>query len=226
MQYEIIGGELPVLLCKLQAGETMITESGSMSWMDDGIEMETTTGGGLGKAFGRMFAGENMFQNRYTARREGEIAFASSFVGTILPIMIEPGKEIICQKSAFLAAEEGVDLSVHFQKKLGAGFFGGEGFIMQRLSGRGMAFIEIDGYAQEYNLANGERKIISTGFLAMMDSTCSMDIQTVKGAKNMLFGGEGFFNTVITGPGRIVIQSMPISQVAASLSRFFPSSSS
>lgn len=226
MQYEIIGGELPVLLCKLQAGEAMITESGSMSWMDDDIEMETTTGGGLGKAFGRMFAGENMFQNRFVARREGEIAFASSFVGTILPIMIEPGKEVICQKSAFLAAEEGVELSVHFQKKLGAGFFGGEGFIMQGLSGRGMAFIEIDGYAQEYNLAPGERKILSTGFLAMMDSTCTMDIQTVKGTKNMLFGGEGFFNTVITGPGRIVIQSMPISQVAASLSRFFPGSSS
>lgn len=225
MQYKIIGGQMPVLVCKLENGESMITESGSMSWMTDNINMQTTTNGGLGKAFGRMFSGESLFQNRFTSSGSGEIAFASSFVGTIVPIMIEPGKEIIAQKSAFLAAEEGVDLSIHFQKKLGAGFFGGEGFIMQRISGRGMAFLEIDGYAAEYNLQAGQRMIIDTGYLAYMENTCSMDIEMVKGAKNMLFGGEGLFNTVVTGPGKIVIQSMPISKIAASLARFFPSGS-
>ena len=225
MQYSIQGGPLPVVVCTMAAGETMITERGSMSWMSPNMKMETTSNGGIGKALGRMFAGEALFQNRYSAQGgNGMIAFASSFPGSIKEFHIEPGHSIICQKSAFLASESGVELSVFFQKKLGSGFFGGEGFIMQKLSGSGLAFLEIDGYAVEYQLAAGQSIIVDTGYLAAMDESCSMDIQTVPGVKNILFGGEGLFNTVVTGPGRVILQTMPISAVAGSLRAYFPSS--
>ena len=225
MQYEIKGGNLPVLLCRLEAGENMLCESGAMSWMDDGIEMETQSGG-IGKMFGRMFTNEKLFQNRYVAKRPGEIAFASSFPGSILPVRITPDKPIVVQKSAFLASSGNVDLSVHFQKKLGSGLFGGEGFVLQRISGDGIAFLEIDGSSIEYELAAGERKVLSTGYLAMMDASCTIDVQTVKGVKNVLFGGEGLFNTVITGPGHAVLQTMPIMKTAASLYGYMPHTSS
>ena len=222
MQYTILGNDLPVVTCNLAPGESMITERGSMSWMSPNMKMETAAGG-LGKAFGRMFSGEAIFQNIYTAQGgPGMIAFASSFPGSIRAVQITPGRDVIAQKAAFLASERSVELSIHFQKKLGAGFFGGEGFIMQRLSGSGIAFLEIDGAAIEYDLAPGQQMIVDTGYLAMMDATCSMDIQTVPGLKNKFFGGEGFFNTVITGPGRIVLQTMPISGVAAAIRPFIP----
>ncbi len=224
MKYKIEGTPLPVVICTLDNGESMITERGSMSWMSPNMMMETTSNGGLGKAFGRMFSGEAMFQNRYTAQGgEGTIAFASSFPGSIMALEITPELPIIVQKRAFLAATEGVQLSVHFQRKFGAGLFGGEGFIMQKLSGRGIAFVEIDGHAVDYELAPGQQIVVDTGYLAKMDSTCQMDITTVKGLKNKLFGGEGFFNTVITGPGKVTLQSMPIHSVASSLAPFFSS---
>ena len=153
------------------------------------------------------------------------IAFASSFPGSIRAVQITPDRPVVVQKSGFLASEQGVELSVFFQKKAGAGFFGGEGFIMQKLSGNGMAFLEIDGYAVEYDLGPGQQMVIDTGNLAMMDATCSIDIQSVKGIKNALFGGEGLFNTIVTGPGKIVLQTMPISSVASSLSPFIPTGS-
>ena len=215
MQYKIEGTPLPVVTCTLDPGESMITERGSMCWMSPNMNMETTSNGGIGKALGRAFAGEALFQNRYTAQGgTGMIAFASSFPGSIIPFNITPDHPIVLQKSAFLAAEPGVELSIQFQRKLGAGFFGGEGFIMQRLSGIGVAFAEIDGHAVEYNLAPGQQMIVDTGYLAMMDATCTMDIVRVRGAKNIFFGGEGLFNTVVTGPGRIILQTMPISGVA------------
>ena len=196
-----------------------------MSWMSPNMRMETTTGGGIGRALGRMFAGEAMFQNRYTAQGgPGMIAFASSFPGSIRAFTIAPGREIVVQKSGFLAAEETVTLSVTFQKKLGTGFFGGEGFIMQRLSGSGVAFAEFDGHVMEYDLPAGQSMVVDTGYLAAMDASCSMDIQAVPGVKNMLFGGEGVFNTVVTGPGRIYLQTMPISAVAGVLRPFFHAS--
>ena len=223
MEYKIEGTPLPVVICQLNGGESMITERGSMSWMSPNMQMETTTGGGLGKALGRMFAGEALFQNRYTAQGgPGMIAFASSFPGSIRAFEIAPGRELVVQKSGFLAAESTVELSVFFQKKLGAGFFGGEGFIMQKISGRGIAFTEFDGHVVEYDLMPGQSMVVDTGYLAAMDATCSMDIQTVPGVKNMLFGGEGVFNTVITGPGRIYLQTMPISSVAAVIRPFIP----
>lgn len=221
MRYRIEGTPLPVVICELNAGEQMITERGSMSWMSPNMKMETTSNGGIGKVFGRMFSGEAMFQNRYTAMGgPGMIAFASSFPGTILAVEITPDRPLIVQKSAFLASTTGVELSVFFQKKLSAGFFGGEGFIMQKLTGHGVAFLEIDGYTVEYDLAPGERLIVDTGYLATMDASCSMDIQSVPGVKNMLFGGEVIFNTVIIGPGKIRLQTMPINSVASSIAPF------
>ena len=224
MQYKIQGEPLPVVICTLEAGEKMITEKGSMSWMSPNMKMETTTNGGLGKALGRMFSGESLFQNIYTAEGgEGMIAFASSFPGSIRAIEITPEQGIIVQKSAFLASEAGVNLSVHFQKKIGSGLFGGEGFIMQKLSGHGTAFIEIDGYIVEYELSSGQSIVIDSGYLAAMRESCKMEIQTVAGLKNKVFGGEGFFNTVVTGPGKVMLQTMPISAVAGTLRPYFPS---
>ena len=224
MRYQIEGTPLPVVVCELTAGESMITERGSMSWMSPNMKMETTSNGGFGKALGRMFAGEAIFQNRYTAQGgSGMIAFASSFPGSILAFDIRPDQGIIVQKSGFLAAEAGVNLSVHFQKKLGAGFFGGEGFIMQKLSGRGMAFAEIDGELMEYQLGAGEQLIVDTGNVAGFEVGVQMDIRQVDGLKNKFLGGEGFFNTLLTGPGRVWLQTMPISNVASAIRAFIPS---
>ena len=200
----------------------MITENGSMSFMSPNMQMETNAGG-FGKALGRMFSGESIFQNLYTAKGgEGMIAFASSFPGSIVPFEIGPGKELIVQKSGFLASEKTVELSVHIQKKLGAGFFGGEGFIMQKLSGYGVAFVEFDGSVLEYDLAPGESMVLDTGYLAAMEGSCKMEIQQVPGLKNKLLGGEGFFNTVVSGPGKVWVQTMPISKVAGSIRPYIP----
>ena len=191
MRYQIQGETLPVVICELEGGEKMITEGGAMSWMSPNMLMETTSNGGLGKAFGRAFSGEKMFQNIYTAQGgPGMIAFASSFPGSIKAFQIVPGQDMIFQKKAFLASEAGVQLSVHFRKKLGSGLFGGEGFIMQKISGQGTVFAEFDGHVVEYELQAGQQIVIDTGHLAAMTASCSMDIQSVPGVKNMLFGGE------------------------------------
>lgn len=221
-KYEILGGNLPVVVCELSAGESMITESGSMSWMSPNMKMETISGGGVKKMLGRLVSGDSIFQNKFTAEgTDGMVAFASSFPGAIKAIDIQVGRSMIVQKSAFLASEDGVELSMHFQKKLGKGMFGGEGFIMQKLSGNGTAFIEIDGHAVEYDLNAGQEIFISTGYLAAMEESCTMDIVAVKGAKNILLGGEGVFNTVVRGPGKVILQTMPISKVAELLTPFF-----
>lgn len=220
MKYEIQGENLPVVICQLNSGETMITESGSMSWMSPNMKMETTSGG-LKKAFGRMMSGDSLFLNRYTAQGDGMIAFASSFPGSIRALEIESGKSMIVQKKAFLAAEEGVGLSVYFQQKFSRGLFGGEGFIMQKLSGKGTAFIEIDGSAVEYELEAGQQMVIDTGYLVAMEESCTMEIVRVQGAKNMLLGGEGLFNTVVKGPGKVILQTMPLAKVADLLRPFF-----
>ena len=225
MNYKIEGGNLPVLLCQLDAGEEMMCESGSMSWMDDEIEMQTK-GGGVGKIFGRMFTGERMFQNRYVAKRAGEIAFAASFPGSIRAIEVTPDKPVIAQKSAFLASYGNVEISVFFQKKLKSGVFGGEGFLMQKFSGNGIVFVEIDGSAVEYDIPAGDCKIVDTGYLAAMDATCSMDTRTLKGVKNVRFGGEGLFNTVVTCPGHVILQTMPIQKTAAAIDPFITKVSS
>lgn len=221
MKYQIKGEPMPVVVCELENGESMICESGAMSWMSPNMQMETL-GGGVGKMFGRMFSGESLFQNRYTAQGSGMIAFASSIPGAIRAIEIDAAHPVVVQKRGFLAAEPGVELSVFFQKKAGAGLVGGEGFVMQKLSGSGTAFIEIDGSTVEYDLQAGQQIIVSTGQLAMMDASCSIDVQTVKGVKNALLGGEGFFNTVVTGPGHVVLQTMPLVGLASAIAPLLP----
>ena len=221
MRYEIKGGAFPVVVCELADGEQMITEKGSMVWMSPNMQMDTR-GGGLGKIFSKAFSGESMFQNIYTARGAGMIAFGSSFPGQIKAVTIAPGQDMILQKTAFLAAEPGVELSIHFNKKLGTGLFGGEGFIMQRLSGSGVAFAEIDGELVEYELREGQQIVADTGNVAGFTAGVKMEIQQVPGLKNKLLGGEGLFNTLLTGPGRVWLQTMPISSVAASIRPYIP----
>lgn len=221
IRYEIEGGNLPVVICYPEAGQTLCTERGAMSWMSPNMVMDTNTGGGFKKMFGRMFSGESIFINEYTAQGgSGMIAFASSFPGSIIPYQVTPGNGLIVQKRGFLAMEKGLDLSVYFQKKLGKGFFGGEGFIMQRISGDGLVFLEIDGHCKEYELAAGQSIIVDTGYLAAITESCTMDIETVKGAKNVFFGGEGLFHTRVTGPGKVYIQSMPVINTAQALSPY------
>ena len=216
MKYEIKGGSFPVVVCYLENGEKMITEKGSMVWMSPNMQMKTNAGGG--GILGRMFTGESIFLNEYTAAGgSGEIAFASSFPGSILPYHVTPGNDLIVQKRGFLAMESGLKLGIAFQRKFGAGLFGGEGFIMQRVSGDGLVFVEIDGSCTKKELAAGEKLIVDTGFIAAYTGGCTVDIQTVKGVKNMLFGGEGLFNTVITGPGTVYLQSMPVYSVARAI---------
>lgn len=221
MRYDIKGGTFPVVVCQLENGEKMITEKGSMVWMSPNIQM-STQGGGLGRMFSKAFSGESMFQNIYTANGNGMIAFGSSFPGTVKAIEISPSNEMIVQKSSFLASEAGVNLSVHFNKRFSAGLFGGEGFIMQRLSGHGTAFIEIDGDLVEYDLRPGEQIVVDTGNVAGFTTDVKMEIRQVPGLKNKLFGGEGLFNTVLTGSGRIWLQTMPIARVAASIIPYIP----
>ena len=224
MRYEIKGGSFPVVVCQMESGEQMITEKGSMVWMSPNMQMDTR-GGGLGKMFSKAFSGESMFQNIYTAKGAGMIAFGSSFPGQIKALTIAPGREMILQKSAFLAAESGVELSIHFRKSLGTGFFGGEGFIMQRLSGSGTAFVEIDGSLVEYTLQSGQQIVVDTGNVAGFEPSVRMEIRQVPGLKNMLLGGEGLFNTILTGPGQVWLQTMPICNVASSIRPYIPTGS-
>ena len=215
IKYDIEGGNLPVLICYPEAGQTLCSENGAMSWMSPNMKMDTNTGGGLKKMFGRMFSGESLFLNDYTAMGgNGMIAFAASFPGSIIPYQVTPGNGIIVQKRGFLAMEKGLELSVYFQKKLGKGLFGGEGFIMQKITGDGLVFLEIDGYCKAYDLAAGQSIVVDTGYLAAMSESCTMDIQMVQGAKNIFLGGEGLFHTTVTGPGRVYIQSMPVINTA------------
>ena len=226
LKYEIEGSSLPVVICYPEAGQTLCTQSGAMSWMSPNMEMATNAGG-FKKAFGRLFSGESIFLNEYTPQGgSGMIAFASTFPGSIIPYQVTPGHGIIVQKRGFLAMEKGLELSVYFQRKLSKGFFGGEGFIMQKVQGNGLVFLEIDGYCKEYELGVGESIIVDTGYLAAMTDTCTMDVQTVKGAKNIFLGGEGLFHTRITGPGKVYIQSMPLLNTAQALSPYIQVQSS
>ena len=213
MQYRIEGGSLPALIINLNPGETIVSESGGRTWSRGPIVTETK-GGSAGKAFGRLLSGESLFMSHYTAQGPAEIAFTSSFPGRIVARELKAGQSVICQKSAFLCATEGVELSAYVQKKPGAGFVGGEGFIMQKVTGPGMVFLELDGYCKEYMLGPGERLTCDTGVLAVMDETCTMDVVMVKGAKNIFFGGEGLLDTVVPGPGKVCLQTMTIPKLA------------
>ncbi len=224
MQYRIEGESLPVLKIELAQGENVQCEAGAMSWMDNEIEMQTSAGG-LGKMLGRMLTKENAFMNTYYAKAAGEIAFSSRFPGSIRAVEVTPGNAIVVQKGSFLASVGDINSEVFLQKKLGKGLFGGEGFLMRKFSGNGTVFLEIDGSAHEYEIAAGDCKIIDTGYVAAMSESCKMEVQTVKGVTNVLFGGEGLFNTAVYGPGKVILQSMPIASTAMQLYAYMPSSS-
>ena len=223
MKYEILGGSFPVVECTLKKGESMITQSGAMSYMDASMTMETTTNGGLGKVVGRMFTKEKLFQNNYTATKDdSKIAFCTCVPGSIKAVKLEKGQTLLCQKSSFLASYGNIELSTFFNKKIGVGIFGGEGFIIEKITGEGIVFIEIDGSTREFELAENEQLILSTGHLVSMDDTCTIDVQTVKGLKNIFLGGEGLFNTVITGPGKVTAQTMPLPKLATCIIPYLP----
>ena len=221
MEYEIIGGSFPMVVCTLHKGETMKNETGAMAFMTSGMKMETSTGGGLLKGLGRALAGDTIFLNFFTAEGDNEkIGFSACTPGKIMPIRLN-GTTIIGQKNAFLAAEDSVDVDIYFKKKLGAGLFGGEGFVLQKFSGNGVVFLEIDGEIIEKDLQPGEKLLLDPGHIAAMEETVDFDVEMVKGVKNMLFG-EGLFFTRVTGPGKVWIQTMPISKLAEALIPFMP----
>lgn len=224
MKFHVLGDTMPAVEVEFeQKGEAMYTQSGGMAWMTEGISMDSNMKGGLGKAFGRMFSGESLFMATYKAERPNTmIAFASTVAGEILPIDMSQSKGIICQKGAFLCAEESVDLSVTFSKKFSAGLFGGEGFILQKISGTGMVFLEIDGNKIEKELAPGEVLKVDTGNVVAFDESVQYEIETVKGLKNIFLGGEGLFLTKLTGPGKVILQTQNFNEFAGRIARFIP----
>ncbi|MDR0914952.1 MAG: TIGR00266 family protein [Oscillospiraceae bacterium] len=221
MQHKIWGGTLPAVTITLEQGESIYTQSGGMSWMTDGIQMQTNMQGGFAKGLGRMFSGESLFMATYTAMvPNAEITLSSSMPGQIVPFQIAPGAEYVAQKGSFLCAQPGVTLSAHMARSFGSGFFGGEGFVMQHYSGQGLAFLEIDGSLMEYNLAPGQILKVDTGSVACFDASVGYSVERVKGFKNILFGGEGLFLTTLQGPGRVWLQTMTVSDLAGRISPF------
>ncbi len=224
MQYEIIGETVPAVEVTLGRGESMFTQSGGMVWQSMGVKMTTNARGGIARSLGRMFTGESIFMANYTAEADGvKIAFGSTVPGTVVPVDITRS-ELICQKGAFLCAEQSVDLKVAFTKKFSAGLFGGEGFILQRLFGSGMAFLEVDGDKVERVLAPGEVIKVDTGNIVAFEPTVSYEIETVKGLGNIFFGGEGLFLTRLTGPGRIILQTQNFNDFASRILARMPKS--
>jgi uncharacterized protein (TIGR00266 family) len=223
VSYRIDGTTLQVVTVELEPGEVIYSESGGMSWMSGNVEMNTTSGGGLGKMVKRALSGETLFITDFFVKSgRGTVAFASEFPGKIIPFNLKPGESIIVQKDAFMCAEKSVDLDLHFRKRLGTGFFGGEGFIMQKITGPGLAFMEIDGEVIEYDLQPGQQLKVDTGHLAIMESTVDFDVTMVKGFRNILLGGEGLFLASVRGPGKVWLQTMPMSKLAQKVAQFMP----
>lgn len=226
MRYEVHGTVMQTLDVYLGQGEAMYTESGGMAWFKGNIEMKTNTKGGLVAGLGRALTGESLFMTTYTSKDpESLIVFTPEVPGKIMDVKLEAGQSLICQKDAFMCAEDSVKMEVHFRKKLGAGFFGGEGFILQKVTGPGTAFLEIPGEIREYELQAGEKMQIDPGHIAVFEPTVSYDITMVKGLSNLLFGGEGLFLATLSGPGKIWLQSLPLSNLAAKLARYLPTKS-
>lgn len=228
MEYKIIGSTLQAVILELDPGETVYSESGGMAWMSANITMKTSTrGGGLGGMLKRAVSGESLFLVEYTSEGgKGFVSFASDFPGKIVPVTLAQGQEMICQKQAFLCAEKTVGLDVHFRRKLGAGLFGGEGFILQKLTGPGVAFVCLDGEIVEYTLAPGQTLKVDTGHIAMYEPTVSFDVEMMRGFSNILFGGEGLFLAVLRGPGRVWLQTMPTQNLAKAVAPYLIKSGS
>jgi len=223
VEYNIAGTVLPVVTIKLKPGERIYSSSGGMSWMTQAVEMQTNAGGGIGRMFRRVLSGESLFIVDYSVNQgEGEIAFAGEFPGKILAIDLQQGQQIVVQKDSFMCAEKSVDLDMHFRKNLGAGVFGGEGFILQRLSGPGLAFVNFDGEIVERTLAPGEVLRVDTGHVAMFEMSVTFDVEIVKGFRNILLGGEGLFLGTLRGPGRVWLQTMPLMKLASKIAQYMP----
>ena len=223
MQYRIEGTTLPVVTVTLTPGQRIYSSSGGMSWMTEAVEMETNTGGGLGRMVKRALSGESLFiVDYYVDRGEGEVAFSAEFPGKILDLDLADGQSVIVQKDAFMCADKGVDLDMHFRKRLGAGLFGGEGFIMQRLTGPGRAFVNFDGEILVKDLQPGELLRVDTGHVAMIDPTVDFDVEVVRGFKNILLGGEGLFLATLRGPGKAYLQTMPMDKLAQKIAQYMP----
>src|SRR5436309_9182283 len=224
MQYQISGTVMQTVAIDLAPGEIVYSQTNSMCWMNGQIEMNTNTGGGVLSGIGRMFGGGTLFITDFTARGDGHVAFAPRFPGTIMPVNLAPGEAVICRKQTFMCAEKSVTLEIAWQQRIGAGFFGGEGFILQRVSGPGTAFLDLSGEVVERDLAAGERLLVHAGHVGAMDPQIQFDIQRVPGFKNMLFGGEGLFLAALTGPGHVVLQSMPVLNLAEEIAHYLPHS--
>ena len=225
MEYNIFGGNLPAVTIRLNQGESIYTQSGGMTWMTENIEMNTNMKGGLFKGLGRMMSGDSIFMATYTAKKyPGEITISATFPGEIIVLDLSDGREYVCQKSAFLCAEPSVNLSVTTNKSIKGGFFGGEGFIMQEVRGKGKVFLEIDGSVVAKDLAPGEKLIVDTGNIAAYERSVKYDAKMVKGFKNILFGGEGLFLTTLTGPGRVYLQTMTMPSFAERIIPYLPAS--
>jgi uncharacterized protein (TIGR00266 family) len=223
LQYEINGTTLQVVTIQLEPGQKVYSESGGMSWMSGNVEMETHSGGGLGRMFKRAIAGESLFITDFWVPRDsGVLAFASEFPGKIIPLELAAGQQMIVQKDAFMCAEKSVDMDIHFRKRLGAGFFGGEGFILQQLTGPGLAFVELDGEVVEYDLQEGQLLKVDTGHVAMFEPSVDFDITMLKGFRNILFGGEGLFLATLRGPGKVYLQTMPMMKLASKILQYLP----
>lgn len=223
LTYRIEGTTLPVVTIALQPGDRIFSSSGGMSWMTDSVKMDTNTGGGLGKMFKRALSGESLFIVDYSVERSpGEVAFAAEFPGKVVDLHLAEGQQMIVQKDAFMCAEKSVDLDLHFRKRLGAGLFGGEGFILQKLTGAGTAFVNFDGEIVVKELAPGETLRVDTGHVAMFEPTVDFDVEMLKGFKNLLLGGEGLFLATLRGPGKVWLQTMPMSKLAQKIAQYMP----
>jgi uncharacterized protein (TIGR00266 family) len=223
LNYRIEGTNLPVLTLRLTPDQRIFSSSGGMSWMTQQVQMDTNAGGGLGKMFRRALSGESLFiVDYYVTSGEGEIAFASEFPGRILDLNLADGQQYIVQKDSFICAEKSVDVDMHFRKRLGAGFFGGEGFILQKLTGPGMAFVNFDGDIIERTLAPDEVLRVDTGHVAMFETSVDFDVEIVRGFKNLLMGGEGLFLATLRGPGRVWLQTMPMGKLAQKIAQYMP----
>ena len=230
VDYQIVGTTLQAVILQVEPGQTIYSETGGMAWMSGNVVMNTNTGGGggglggmLGGMVKRAITGESLFIIDYTVTGgRGLVAFASEFPGKIIPLSLAAGQQMICQRDSFMCAEKSVSLDMHFRRKLGSGLFGGEGFVLQKLTGPGLAFVELDGEVVEYTLEPGQVLKVDTGHVAMFEPSVEFDIEMIRGFKNILFGGEGLFLATLRGPGRVWLQTMPIVNIAKKIAEYLP----
>lgn len=222
MRYELHGTTMQTLAIDLSRGETIYSQTASMAWMTENVRMNTNTGGGLFAGIKRAIAGGGLFITEFSADSDAHVAFASRFPGQIIPVTLAPGQSIICRKETFLVAEKSVTLDIAFQQRLGAGFFAGEGFVMQRVTGPGTVFLDLSGEVVVKDLAPRERLLVHAGHIGMQEPSVGIDIRMMSGFRNILFGGEGLFLATLEGPGRVWLQSMPILNLAEEIGRYLP----